>query len=393
MRILQVIPSYLPATRYGGPIFSTHGLAKALVARGNEVEVYTTYGGQNAPLPPSRSELDGVIVNYFPPDLVPRLSWAPELGRQLGREIGKFDIVHLQSVFQWPTWAAARHARRYSIPYIVSPRGMLVGELIAKRNRLVKLLWNEVAEKSNLRWAKAIHVTSTREADDLAHLGWKLPPIVTIPNGIDWSDPGGEVSQEVRDITDRQPYALFFGRLSWKKGLDTLLPAFAKTSTGFLIIAGTDDEGLSYTLRKRVAELQLSDRVTILARNITGADKFQLFERARVFVLPSYSENFGNTILEALASGVPAVVTPGVGAGEIVSQAGAGFIVAKDPDALAKPLEELLVNGQQAQQMGCAGQAYVGKSFSWNAIAASMEAAYRRFLPSASNSHAGLTGT
>jgi hypothetical protein len=105
MRILQVIPSYLPATRYGGPIFSTHALSKTLAKRGHEVQVYTTYGGQDPnSLPPPEVELDGVAVNYFRSDLSPRLSWAPGLARRLKRELHRFDIVHLQTVFLWPTW-------------------------------------------------------------------------------------------------------------------------------------------------------------------------------------------------------------------------------------------------------------------------------------------------
>ena len=379
MRILQVIPTYLPATRYGGPIFSTHALAKALVRRGHDVEVYTTYVGQDpaAPLPAARSEMDGVAVNYFRADRMPRLSWAPDLGRQLAEKVRGFDIVHLHSVFLWPTWIAARHARAQGVPYVISPRGMLVQELIERRNRVLKLLWNELIEKTNFRMAKAIHVTSDREAEDLAKFNWKLPRIVNIPNGIEWDDPAGSVSLEVRDITKHQPYALFLGRLSWKKGLDTLLQAFARTTSGSLVIAGTDDEGLSSSLHRLVRELGLAQRVHIVARNVSGADKFHLFRSARAFVLPSYSENFGNTVLEAMASRLPVIVTPGVGAGEIVARAKAGFIVPKSPETLAPPLEHLLTNEQEARRMGEAGREYVMENCSWESVAAAMEQVYR----------------
>lgn len=387
MRILQVIPSYLPATRYGGPIFSTHALAKALVERGNDVEVYTTYGGQDPKggLPDSRSEIDGVIVNYFMPDRMPRLAWAPELGRKLKCEIQGFDIVHLHTVFLWPTWIAARHARAQGVPYIVSPRGMLVKELIERRNRIVKSLWNALIEKGNLQRSNAVHVTSTREAEDLAQLNWKLTTVANIPNGIEWSEPGGHVSLEVRDIARYQPYVLFFGRLSWKKGLDTLLHAFARTTSGCLIIAGTDDEGLSSSLHRLVRELDLAARVHIVARTVSGADKFHLFRLARAFVLPSYSENFGNTVLEAMASRVPVIVTPGVGAGEIVSRAKAGFIVDKSPEALAPVIEHLLTNEQDARRLGEAGREYVIRNCSWASVAAAMEQLYRDCMSSQSH--------
>src|SRR5262245_51725168 len=137
MRILHVIPSYLPAVRYGGPIFATHGLCRALVARGHEVTVFTTNidGPESSPvLTELPVNLDGVQVRYFPCPLLRRLYWAPALARALNNEIGQFDAVHLHSVFLWPTWAAARAAHKAGVPYVLSPRGMLVKELIRRRS-------------------------------------------------------------------------------------------------------------------------------------------------------------------------------------------------------------------------------------------------------------------
>jgi glycosyltransferase involved in cell wall biosynthesis len=376
MRILQVIPSYLPATRYGGLVFATHALSKALVQQGHEVEVYTTYRGQSYPLPPSRFEVDGVVVNYFKPDF-PRLGWAPEFGRSLKKEIRSFDIAHLQSVFLWPTWNAARQARTHRVPYVLSPRGMLVRDLIERRSRLVKSAWIEFIEKGNLKLAAAIHVTSTIESDELSKFNWKLPRVVMIPNGIDWQEREGVVSAEILAITQRQPYALFFGRLSWKKGLDTLLESFGRTSSGFLVVAGTDDEGLSNALRRTVDKLGLSERVYILPRTITGADQDHLFRAARLFALPSYSENFGNAVLEAMAAGVPVLVTPEVGAAEIVLKADGGLVVPKDPVLWGNALEHLLQDEDRAKRLGEAGRSYVLANCSWSSTARRMEQLYR----------------
>ena len=111
---------------------------------------------------------------------------------------------------------------------------------------------------------------------------------------------------------------LFLGRLSWKKGLDRLLRAFACTQTGILAIVGTDDENFAPRLAKLAADLKIANRVRIVPRTVAGSDKERLFAAAQLFVLPSYSENFGNTVLEAMRRGVPVVVTPEVGAAEIV---------------------------------------------------------------------------
>ena len=169
MRILHVVPSYLPAVRYGGPIFAVHGLCRALAARGHEVQVFTTNidGPGITPTPIATPvDLDGVQIRYFPCPLLRRLYWSPALGRALHQEIGKFDIVHLHSVFLWPTWAAARAARNAGIPYVLSPRGMLVKDLIARRSRLAKSAWIRLIERSNVEQAAALHLTSQLEGTE-----------------------------------------------------------------------------------------------------------------------------------------------------------------------------------------------------------------------------------
>lgn len=383
MHILQVIPSYLPEVRYGGPIFATHALCKALAARGNDVEVYTTSHDGSAPQSGTRNMLDGIMVNYFPSDHLRRLSWAPGLAANLTETIGAFDVLHLQSTFLWPTWAAARIALKARVPYVLSPRGMLVKEMIRRRNRLVKSAWIALAERANVEQASAVHVTSELEAKELSVFGWKLPPLALIANGVDQESETGEISPDVAAAIHTQPYALFFGRMSWKKGLDRLLHAFAKTQEGALVIAGTDDEGLSPGLRKLAAELGLGERVRILPRTMLGADRAALYHSARVFVLPSYSENFGNAVLEAMAAAIPVVVTPEVGAGEIVSQSGGGTIVNAEPEALGRAIALYMDNESRARSVGAAGRLYVKQNCSWEGVAEKMEALYRSLVSNA----------
>ena len=110
MRILHVIPSYLPAVRYGGPIFAVHGLCRALAARGHHVEVFTTnVDGPNDSAVPIGVPVavDGVHVRYFPSKRLRRLYWSPPMARALNTDVAGFTVVHLHSVFLWPTWAAA----------------------------------------------------------------------------------------------------------------------------------------------------------------------------------------------------------------------------------------------------------------------------------------------
>src|SRR5262249_13647845 len=153
----------------------------------------------------------------------------------------------------------------------------------------------KLIEKTNLRYASAIHVTSTIEHDELKYFGWKLPQVVTIPNGVDEMKhfAASEVSADVKEITTGQPRIPSFGRISWIKGLDRLLKAFARTKAGKLVIVGPDDEGLTPKLVQLARQMQIAGRVQFIHRMVLGADKEHLFKSAKVVVLPSYSENFG----------------------------------------------------------------------------------------------------
>ena len=141
--------------------------------------------------------------------------------------------------------------------------------------------------------------------------------------------------QDIKEIAAEQPLILFLGRISWKKGLDRLLSAFALTHHGKLAIVGPDDEKLAPQLAKIARELHIADRVRFLPRTVLGDEKEYLYRSARVFVLPSYSENFGNAILEAMQHGVPVVVTPEVGAADIVHKAGGGLSLQATRNPLA----------------------------------------------------------
>ncbi len=380
MKILHVVPSYLPAVRYGGPIFAVHGLCKALAARGHEVQVFTTNidGPGDSPVPIRVPvDLEGVQVRYFPCPLLRRLYWAPTLGRALESKIGEFDVVHLHSVFLWPTWAAARTARKAGVPYVLSPRGMLVKDLIGRRSRLAKSAWIRAIEKSNIEQAAAVHLTSQLESAELQRFGWQLPQLAIIPNGIDEPlTPAGDVSADVDAIAAAQPLVLFLGRLSWKKGLDRLLHAFAHSHTGKLAIVGTDDEGLAAQVKKLARDLRISDRVRVLARTVVGAEKERLFAAAQLFVLSSYSENFGNTVLEAMCRRVPVVVTPEVGAAEIVRQSAGGIVAHGNAETFGAAIDHLLENPNLARSMGEAGQRHAVTHYTWAGISARMEELY-----------------
>ena len=186
MRILHVVPSYYPALRYGGPIQSVHALATASVQRGHEVHVYTTNvdGPDDCHVPLGCGvDRDGVHVWYYATNIGRRLYRSLDMGRALRSSLEKFDIVHLHSVFLWPTSAAARVARKFGVPYIVAPRGMLVEDLIRRKSSVAKRAWIALFERRNLECAAAVHVTSEIESMSLGDWASKLGASPLFPMG------------------------------------------------------------------------------------------------------------------------------------------------------------------------------------------------------------------
>lgn len=382
MRLLHVVPTYLPARRYGGPIVAVHGLCRALAARGHDVEVYTTSidGPSDSAVPHHEPVvLDGVTVRYFASPRLRRLSYAPALDRALRGAMAGFDVAHLHSVFLWPTWRAARIARAANVPYVISPRGMLVKRLIASRSRWVKTAWIALIERSNIEHAAAVHATSDVERHELEQFGWKLRRMIVVPNVVGEVDERartGTPSPDIAALGGEQPLVLFFGRLARVKGLDRLLCAFARTERGVLAIVGTDYENLAEELLQLADGLNIRHRMRLVTRIVSGADKEHVFAAARVLVLPSYSESFGNTVVEALQRGVPAIVTPEVGASEAVRQSGGGTVVDGGAEPLGAAIAALVDDPARAAAMGKAGRDYVQRHYGWQSVARQMEAFY-----------------
>ena len=387
MRLLHVVPTYLPALRYGGPIVAVHGLCRALAARGHAVEVFTTSidGPRDSDVPHGVPVmLDGVTVRYFTSPALRRLSWAPSLARALRHEMAGADLLHLHSVFLWPTAAAARLARRREVPYVISPRGMLVNSLVDRRHRALKRLWIAAVERQNLEHAAAVHVTSVREAAEFAEFGFRARRVAAIPNGVDGvaAPPVGrrQPPPEIARLATLQPLLLSFGRLSWVKRLDRLIEEFACSGRGHLAIVGTDDEGLAPQLQRRAAELGIGERIHIVPRTVTGDDKEAVFAAASGFAMASLSESFGNTAIEAMQCGLPVIVTRQVGAAGIVTRSGGGFVVGDETGELATAIAALNSDPAMARRMGEAGRAYVAQHCGWPAVAEEMEDLYRSLI-------------
>jgi len=377
LRILHVVPTYLPATRYGGPIYAVHGLCRALAARGNDVDVFTTNvdGDRDSEVPlDAPVTLDGVRVHYFASSLAGlrrRFYVSPSMRAAFANELVGRDVVHLHSVFLWPAYAAARAAERARVPYVVSPRGMLVPELIRRKSRLVKSAWIRLVERRTFRHASGIHFTARQEWDDARRIHIPLPDPFIVPNGIDL--PPLSSTARLDDTL------LFLGRINWKKGLDRLLDAITTVPTVKVIIAGNDEEELTPKLRAQAERNGVAGRVDFRGP-VSGAAKDELLRTSTALVLPSLSENFGNVVLEAMAVEMPVIVTPEVGLASDVGPAGAGIVTSGLPEPLRAAIRDLLRDREARAAMGKRGRELVEARFTWERVAAQMEEHYSRII-------------
>lgn len=385
LRILQVVPTYYPAVRYGGTLPSVHGLATALVKLGHEVSVFTTSvdGESDLEVPlETPVEMDGVSVYYFQVPSLRRLFWSPAMGRCLSQTIRDYDVVHLNSVYLWPTREAARVAARQHVPYVMTPHGMLVGDLIRRKNRLIKSAWLQLVERHSLKNAAAIHFTSEMEAREASAIGLPLPPQYVIPHGLDV--PSDYVPLERGPFAHlKGPYALCLGRISWKKGIDRLINAWRWIPDLDLVIAGNDDENYLPYLKNLVEQNGLRDRIHFIGY-ADNEHKWSLYRNATIFALASDNENFGYVVAEAMAMACPVAISQGVGLASLVQQHDAGIIIESEPQSIAKSICALLADPHHMRAMGANGRLAVEQRLSWNAAAQQIEELYSDMLRTAS---------
>lgn len=380
MRILLYCPNYFPATKAGGPIRSSHGLARALVAHGHDVEVLTTNvdgdGIIDVPLGEAVSR-DGVMVRYFPVQAPRRLYYAPALARAASERVLHCDIVHSNGMFLWPGPRVAAIARRARVPVVVAPRGMLVPELVAGRSTLAKRIWIALYERRHLAEAAAVHVTSEREAEDVRRMGLAAPNLTVVGNGVDAPDAMPTDAQfcAIWGKVPRGCRVAFLGRLDWTKGVDLAIAAVARVPGARLVVAGPDQIGLRTRLEPTVPQDD-GEPVARFIGSVDGAEKWALLAGADVVVAPSVRESFGMAVAEALAVGTPVVCTQGVGAASIIRPIEPAAVVAREAEPIANAIETLLRDPERCARYGDAAQEVMWREHSWAAVAQRMTRVY-----------------
>ena len=381
MKILHIVSSYWPAFEFGGPIESVHQLNKWLIKKGADITVYTTNAGlkknKNIILK-KETVVNGVKVFYFPYYGYVHFTFSPVLCWTIRKNIKNFDLIHITGVWNFPVLAAAFWARFYKKPYIISPRGSLMKEPMEKKSSLIKKIFLFLFVRQDLKNASAIHFTVETEKEEYLKAGLPLKKSIIISNGFDAEEFEKQISEDFFrskfNILSDKKIILFLSRLNWKKGLDTLIPAFAevlkKESRAVLVLAGPDEKNYKKEIELKIVNCKLKiGKDVIFTDMLIGEDKISAYRESDVFVLPSYSENFGMAVVEAMACGLPVIITKGVGISKEVEKAGAGIVIEKDEKQLTEAILKILKNPQMGKEMGQRGKKLVEIEFSSEKVA------------------------
>ena len=387
LKVLHVQTTLSP--RLGGPATVLAQLAKAQADAGLEVVVATT--NMSSPTksgvyrkPGWDTLANGEVRVFYGGAQIPQLMFSLSLGDYLRKSIPNFDIVHVHGIYRFPTTAAAYWSRRHGVPYIIRPHGSLDPFLYDKSSAStlrLKRLYERWFDLPNLNAASAIHYTADDERERASFLNLRSPSFV-IPNGLDW-DRYQELPErgEMRarwEIGDA-PLVLFMGRLHFGKALDLLVPAFQAVRRAVpdaqLVIAGPDNDGFGQKVRGWVSERGL-DSAVHFAGSLEGVDVVKAYVDADVLAQPSYTENFGMTIVEAMACALPVVISDRVNIHQQISDSRAGLVTRCVADEVADALLTLLNDTDRRHRMGSAGHQLVKERYSWRRIVQALTREY-----------------
>ncbi len=274
------------------------------------------------------------------------------------------------------------------VPYLIRPHGSL-NPLLYKQSHYslaLKRLYERLFEFPNLNNASAIHYTSNAELNSALFLGINSTPVV-ISNGIDWPPyhhlPENGAFRKQLNLDKNAPLILFLGRINFVKGLDLLIPALARIARSIpdvhLSVVGPDNDDYGRNVKKWCQNQQVENNVSFEGY-VSPDIARQAYVDADVFVLPSYTENFGMTVVEAMACGCPVVISDRVNIWRDVHDAGAGLVVGLNSDQLAEAIVKLLKDKDAATAMGQRGRHTAKKKYAWPNIVGQLTGVYQELI-------------
>jgi glycosyltransferase involved in cell wall biosynthesis len=397
LRVLHVTD--VMARRHGGVATAIDGICRGLCAIGVKTAVLAT----DRDWPTGRIDRGGAnphIHHGYARSLVPAvwagLGYAPAIDRHLDRFGRSFDIFHIHGLYRYAQYAAARFAKRAGIPYIISPHGALDPFLYYKlQRRRMKRVYEQLIELRNLRWASAIHYTAEDERRLVAGLRIFQTPGFVVPLGFDlqrFAELPARGSFRARHKLGSGPLVLFCGRITPKKGLDLLLPGFAKVLVehpdAILVLAGPDNEDHWRACQPLAAKLGIEARI-LLTGMLGEEELMQAYVDADVLALPSYTENFGNVVVEAMLCGTPVLISDRVNIWREIQDSGSGIVVTCSIDAVAVGLLRMLSDEVGRTSMSRNAYAAARRLYGIGDVSRALADHYRRIISAHRRGKAG----
>lgn len=385
MKILFIVGFYF---EIGGPFFALKTLLSKISDKGINVSVIS-------PIPQKYNneklnfirELSFKVV-YVQETLSRKImpSFSKNFIRIIKKEAVDCDLIHLNGVFDYYSIVTSFLSK----PYVLSLRGSLMKEAYKltkfkafKKDIFKKLFGDRIINKAGL-----IHVMCKEE---LHHFLYFYPnskkKVRVIPNSLELSQfqklPAKGKFIEKYPILKDKKYILFLSRINAKKGLDLLIKAFSmilKEKDLYLVIAGEDDaDGYKTKVKEWIKGYGLGDRV-IFSGMLRGVNKLSAFVDAEIFILSSYSENFGMAVIEAMACGTPIVISDKVGISREIEENNAGIVVKTNPESIYAGIKNLLDNYDLKKQIAENGKKMVKKYYDVNKVADKMIKMYEETL-------------
>ncbi len=382
MKILTVCCYFYPALAYGGPVTLIYNSAKTLVKKGNRVTVFTTDVLDEKFRSKNKEEIiEGIKVFRFP-TISNWLSWnfrgfvAPLMLLTLAKGVKKFDVVHIFEHYNFPTVIACLWAQKFKVPYVYSPLGSLLP--VKERGRqIIKKIFDRLFLRMILNHASFITALSTKEKDHLLSLGGDPRKIMVLPQGIE-TKPFSSLPQKTGT---REVILLFIGRIYKVKGLDLLvkslakLPPKMKSRLKTFIIGPTVGE-FKGELVQMIKKYHLDKQVVFTGPKF-GQEKLNYLAESDIYVQPSYSEGLPISVLEAMAAGLPVLITEGCHLPEVeIFQA--GLIVKPRVLTLRQGIEKLFGEKLLREKMGKNGKKLVAEKFSLEKSVQDLERLYEK---------------
>ncbi|MEB3360112.1 MAG: glycosyltransferase [Synechococcales bacterium] len=396
MKVLHLIPSLSPLR--GGPSQAILEMVQAQRQQGVEAVIATTndHGDQTFLAPHghciesgSIPELAGpsVPIWVFPrklssPVALREFAIAPTLAPWLWRHLTAFDLVHVHAIFNYPTTLGMAIAQAKGIPYILRPLGSL-GRWSLTQGCAKKQIYLRAGGRWLIQNSAALHFTSEQEQQEAGEAGFDaasfvLPHGVVVPVAI--ADARSWLRRWLR-IPDYHQVLLFLSRLHAKKGIEHLIDALEILADVplTLVIAGSGEPDYVSQITRRIHQRCLESRVRQVGF-VSGDMKHRLLQGSDLFVLPSYAENLGIALLEAMAAGLPVITTPEVAIAPFIQQHRAGVITSPQPADLAIAIRHYWQHPEVAQQDGARGRAWMQQRYSWSTQAQQLIGHYDRLL-------------